>query len=77
MSCGATRPASRGSDVVETLMRIVILLSLAGIAACSRPPPKPIDTTTIAAARAKANIDRYAAAKAAAVATRTAHASGH
>ena len=51
-------------------MRMVILLSLAGLAACSRPPPKPIDTTTIAAARAKANIDSYAAAKAGIVAPR-------
>ncbi len=45
-------------------MRIVIFLSLAGLAACSRPPEKPIDTTAVAASRAKANIDRYAASRA-------------
>lgn len=48
-------------------MRIAIAIGLAlltGLSACSRPPAKPIDVTAVAATRAKANIDAYAATKA-------------
>ncbi|WP_380785201.1 hypothetical protein [Sphingomonas sp. R86521] len=48
-------------------MRIAIIISLAvltDLSACSRKPAKPADVTAVAATRAKANIDAYAAAKA-------------
>ncbi|TXC71775.1 hypothetical protein FSB78_13060 [Sphingomonas ginsenosidivorax] len=55
----------RGSLATRAPTHILVAISLVGLGACSRQPAKPIDTTMIAAERAKANIDRYALAKAA------------
>ncbi len=58
-------------------MRIALLASLAGLAACAREPANTIDVSAIAARRAEANIDNYAAANAraarAAIANRKLH----
>ncbi len=43
-------------------MRIALLASLVGLAACSREPANTIDVSAVAAQRAQANIDNYAAA---------------
>jgi hypothetical protein len=57
-------------------MRIVIvsgLIGLAGLAGCSREPASAVDVSAVAAERAEANIDNYAAGNAA-VAHPAAHA---
>jgi hypothetical protein len=55
----------RGSLATRAPTHVLVAVSLIGLGACSRQPAKPVDTTMIAADRAKANIDRYALAKAA------------
>jgi hypothetical protein len=55
--------------VQDGAMRIAILLTLVGLAACSRESGETADASandvsTIAAQRAKANIENYAAANA-------------